>query len=251
MPAHQARWQGGPSHGAAGVTPTPPLLVNVVDTIFNRLDGDADGSITQTEILAVVDPNGTRPTVADKVGAAFHATDTDASGALSRDEVSALITRLDSDQDGSLARSDRSDSAADAAAFDQASVLLFARHGSPAGGREVAPTLTVQQAIDAVFGRYDADASQLIPVTELIALLDPNSRHTELSTRLTALLSSIDSNGDASIDQTELGSALTAIDANADGLLQVSELYPTADSAAVELIGVLLHGGCHGADFGA
>lgn len=231
-----------------GAAPTPPTVQQMVDHQFARLDGNDDGALTAAEMLAVLDPQGTRTEVATRVAALVAAADADRGGSVSPAELTTLLSRLDTDHDGSIERSDRDAAGADAAAFDLASVLLFHRAGG--GPREPAPK-SIADAATAILGRFDGDANASISLAELLQRLDPRGDRDALEARIVGWLPAADSNGDQSISQAELTAALTRVDADHDGLLERAELHPQDGSdATVALIGVLLHaGGHHGPGF--
>lgn len=253
MPGPHGRSTGPASTTTTGARPepTPPTVDQAVDQVFTRLDGNANGQLTLAEILAVLDPQGTRTTVSTAATALVTALDVDRSGGLSKAEVKTLLAKLDSDADGLLERSDRSATNADAAAFEQAAVLLH--HGGGRGPghgdgpRGAAAEPTVEAATTALWTRFDTDGNQSISLAELVAQLDPRGRHTDLQTKLTALLPAADTNGDQALSRTELSAALTRADADADGTLERAELHPASGATdLVQLVGVLLHGDCFG-----
>lgn len=239
-----------PVADTARAEPTPPTVAEAVDNVFSRYDANADGALTLAELLAVIDADGTHTAVAERAAATVTATDTNGDKSLSKAEVTALVTKLDTDADGLLERSDRSATGADATAFEQASVLLFARglHGGPGDGggpRGDGIERTVIDAVDSLFTRYDADSSTTISLSELLAALDPKGTRTELDAKVTSLFTAVDANGDAALSLAEITAVVAQFDTDGDGTIERGE-HPAADAGdAVQLIGILLHGG-HG-----
>lgn len=238
----------------ARAEPTPPTIAEVVDKAFARYDANADGALTLAELLAVIDADGTHTEIADRAAATVTAADANGDQSLSKAEVTTLVTKLDTDGDGLLERSDRSATGADATAFEQASVLLFARglHGGPGDGgpRGDGIERTVIAAVDSLFTRYDADTSTTISLSELLAALDPKGTHADLDAKVTSLFTAVDTNGDAALSLAEITAVVAQFDTDGDGTIERGE-HPAADAGdAVQLIGILLHGphGAHGPD---
>lgn len=251
---------GQPPVDAARAEPTPPTIAETVDNVFSRYDANADGALTLAELLAVIDADGTHTEIADRAAATVTAVDTNGDKSLSKAEVTTLVTKLDTDGDGLLERSDRSATGADATAFEQASVLLFARglHGGPGDGGLGGPggprgdgiERTVIAAVDSLFTRYDADTSTTISLSELLAALDPKGTRTDLDAKVTSLFTAVDTNGDAALSLAEITAVVAQFDTDGDGTIERGE-HPAADAGdAVQLIGILLHGahGAHGPD---
>lgn len=236
-------------HHDNGSTATPPVapqapaartIAEVVDTIVSRFDANSDGAITSAEVLAVVDPSGTRTTVQQSVASAFTAVDTNQDGSLSKAELTTAVTALDTNGSGTLDRADHP--AAGTGTPDPLMVLLGGPHGHGGPGGEP-PALTVGALVSGAFTRFDADLNTTIALSELLAVLDPKAAHPTFDTALGTLFKQLDTNGDSGLSQAELTTALGAVDTDASGTLDHAELDAAhGTGGGVDLVGVLLHG---------
>lgn len=225
--------------------PAAPTVAQVVDQAFARFDTNADGAITAAEVLAVVDPAGTHTDAATDVSALITKLDTNADKSVSKAELTAAVNTLDADGNGTLDRADHDLAVASGDTTPWLGLLLHGGHGRP-GGAAPSP-VTVTQAVDAVFVRFDADANSSISLAEILAVLDPNSSHDGLSDKVTGLLPSVDSNGDGSLSVAELTAAIKAMDTDGDGTLEASDRpVEVTPSDAVQLVGILMHDHGHG-----
>jgi len=110
--------RGGPGHGGAGpggpggpggdhgAPPPVQTVTQVVDALFTGFDADTSTTIALSELLAVVNANGTDAHHSTEVTTLFGLLDTNADASLSRAEVTAAVTALDSNADGTLDHSD-------------------------------------------------------------------------------------------------------------------------------------------------
>lgn len=227
---------GGPMNhrggGGGAAERSAPTVADVVERVVGRFDGDGDDVVTLEELLAVLDPDGTRTTAAEKAAAARAAVDTDGSGGMSAAELTAAVTALDTDGDGRLEREDRS-AGSDASAL---AVLLQGR-----GAHAVAAT--PEALTDRVFVRFDADDSGAITLAELVTALDAQGRSTaEAEAEAAAVMALADSGGDQQLGRDEVLAVIAAADADADGLVQWAEFVALPDELTA-LVGVH-HGAC-------
>lgn len=259
MPAHHAHPGRGPAPvdlTTVATTGTPPTasptadrsVVDIVNHLFARFDVDGDTSITLSEWLGVVDPDGDDTDRTDSGLAALKTLDTSGDGALSATEVTATVSALDADADGLLSRSERQAAHGEDGRESGVEALLGGRghggHGGPGGrGGDVAFTpVTIAEAAAALFATYDSDGNSTIAVSELLAALDAGGRHADAGARITAAVAALDTDADGSLGQAEVGAALTARDGNADGMLAAFEVgHGEGHGGDIGLIGVLLH----------
>ncbi|MEN9631129.1 MAG: hypothetical protein RJA10_4357 [Pseudomonadota bacterium] len=238
----------------ASTRPTPPdgaaaasrSVTEIVNSLFARFDADDGGTITLSEWLGVVDPDGDGSDRIDTAGAALMTLDTNADGALSNAEVSTALGALDTDGDGQLTRAEHAAARGADGTVTGVEALLggWRGHGGGpghGGERPVAEPVVIADAVTAIFAAYDSDDSGTIAVSELLAALDGRGhagRGGDAESRLTAAVSRIDTNTDGALSAAELTAALNAADANQDGSLGAGEAGPGSD---VGLVGVLLH----------
>lgn len=83
-----------------------PTVTQVVDALFTRFDGNQDGAIGLTELLAVLDPKGHRNKLEAAMKELVAAVDTDHNGSMSRTEMQTAVATLDRNQDGKLDHDD-------------------------------------------------------------------------------------------------------------------------------------------------
>lgn len=226
-----------------------PTIAQVVDSVFTHFDADASGTITAAELVAVLDPKGTRAHTAAEVAALIAGVDTGADGSLSRAEVSAALTTLDTNGDGMLSRADHVRGSETETAEDLLDGLMG--HGGwghgggvdrPEHGGTPPMAQTVAQVVDAIFTGFDADASTTISLSELLAVADPKGTHTHEAAEITALFAALNTDGDTSLSKAEITAAVTALDTHADGTLDHSDFKPgQAHDNVLELMGVLHH----------
>lgn len=240
MPGTRAGPAGGPENGdfrggGAAVPHTAPTVADVVERVVGRFDGDGDDLITLAEVLALLDPEGTRTTLAERATAAVAAADTDGNSTLTSAELTAAVAALDTDADGTLDRDDRiSGSTTDA---PDVAVLLHA-HG-PRGGHGHGQPQPVATIVERVFVRIDGDDSGTISLAELVAHLGRRG-DADADARAAELLLALDSNQDQSIGSDELASAVAALDSDGSGSISAAE-HQAAVDADLALVGVL-HG---------
>ena len=231
-------------------------VTDIVNHLFARFDADGSGTITLSEWLGVLDPDGDGSDRIDTSGTALMTLDTNTDGALSTAEVTAAITALDTDSDGQLSRSEHAAArSTDGTVSGVEALLGGGRHGGHGGdggdgGDRPAPEpVVIGDAVTSIVEAYDADDSGTIAVSELLAALDgaggPGHGHgprggssSDLEARLTAAVAQIDTDADGALSAAELTAALTAADTNQDGSIGPGEVGPGSD---VGLVGVLLH----------
>lgn len=219
-------------------------IVDTVNHLFARFDVDGDASITLAEWLGVVDPDR-----ADAVTAALARIDGDADGALSSTELTTALTALDSDASGTLDRSEvLAARAADGTPSAAEVLLMGGRHGHGAGAdhdpRATDP-VTIDTAATAAFAQFDSDGSGSLAVSELVAAIGAPHHgfgSTDGTARVGAALAALDGNADGALGVDELTAALQALDADGDGSLSAAEQgCPPTHDGSVDLVGVLLH----------
>lgn len=115
-------------------------------------------------------------------------------------------------------------------------------HG-PRGEPQPRPIATV---VDETFTRFDTNDDAAITPAEVLAVLDPEGRHTELEARIEEDVAAIDGNDDGALSEAEVTAAVTAADTNGDGSIGRDDR--TADSTADDAIGFLLGRGGRGGD---
>ena len=102
--------RGGPGRGGPGgdhgAPPPVQTVTQVVDAIFTGFDADASSTIALSELLAVVNANGTDAHHSTEVTTLFGLLDTNADASLSKAEITTAVTALDSNADGTLDHSD-------------------------------------------------------------------------------------------------------------------------------------------------
>lgn len=230
------------THPVVPTAPTPLTITQVVDKVFTRFDANADGSISLTELLSVLDPTGTHTDVATKAAALLAEVDSNGDTTLNKTEVTAVVTKLDTNLDGRIDRSDHVDGSSD----DDNDVLQLLMHGRGPHGDRPAPTpLSTEALVDRLLTRFDANDDASITLTELLSGLDADDEHhVGLTTLVEQMVKDLDSNGDGSLGTVELTAAVDALDVNQNGLVDFAEMGPVApDSAAVDLVGLLMHHG--------
>lgn len=264
MPAFNAHPGRGSGGSASTAEPTPAMpaadatatrsVVDIVNSLFARFDADGDGSITLSEWLGVVDPEGRHADRTEAAGTALMSLDTDGSGGIGQAEAAAAVSALDSDQDGALSRSERAaaHTPTDGTLTGVEALLGGGPHGDAgngqfgpggpggAGDRTAPDPVTIADAAQAIFSTFDSDASSTIAVSELLAVLDAQGRPGSDTARATAVVTALDSNTDGVLDLAEVTAALTAADGNQDGSIGPGEVGH-GPAAEVALIGVLLH----------
>lgn len=251
MPAHHAHPGRGPFPGTPvdDDSPAPETaapgrsVVDIVNHLFARFDVDGDASITLSEWLGVVDPDGNDSSRSDSITAALTALDSDGSGALDTTEVTAAVGALDTDQDGLLSRTERKAAQGSDGTSSAVGQLLGGAGGHGGHGDHGGPRDTDPQAIDdvvsAFFTAFDSDGNGAVVLAELQAVLDGQGRHAGAPDRAAQALAAIDGNADGSLDRSELSAALTAADTDQDGTLSAAEVgHGPGDD--VSLVGVLL-----------
>ena len=105
---------GAPNQPAPPVPPEPPgpparqapTLDQVVNALLSRFDGNKDGAIALSELLAVLDPKGHRAKLDATLADLVQAVDTDHNGAMSRAEMLSAVASLDTNHDGLLNHDD-------------------------------------------------------------------------------------------------------------------------------------------------
>lgn len=220
--------------------PTPLTITQVVDNVFTKFDANADASISLTELLSVLDPIGTHTDVANQAAALLAEVDSNGDTAMSKTEVTAVVTKLDVNLDGRIDRSDHVDGSNDS---DMLQLLLHGR--GPHGDRPVPAALSIEAVIDGLLTKFDANNDASITLTELLSGLNADDEHhVGLTTLIEQMVKDLDSNGDSSLGTVELTAAVDALDVNQNGLVDAAEMGPVApDSAAVDLVGLLMHHG--------
>lgn len=252
MPAHAPHGRAPNATATANTPPAqssaaPPAGPTVEDAVARslaRFDANDDGAISSAEMLAVVDPNGTRTTAAAKVTELFAAADANANGSLNGAEITAALAKLDTDGDGTL------DRPATDATPPVAGLLLGGGprgggpggHGGQGGHGSADVGGTVAELVDAMVLRFDTDASTTLALSELLAVLDPTGNHTTLAEKVSAAFTALDSNADASLSAAELSTVVAALDTDGDGTVnRADHVAHQFDDCTVSLIGVLLH----------
>lgn len=240
MPVSRGAAGGGPKspgHPGGGSAPAAPTIGEVVERVVGRFDGDEDDVITLEELLAVLDPQGTRSTLAERAGAALELVDTDDSGGISVVELSAAVTALDTDGDGALERGEQGSG-------DNAATLavLLRGHGPGPGARGGQGSASVDALTDRVFTRFDADGNSVLTLAELVAVLDRHGRSTaEAEADASALLAKVDADADQRLTEAEVERVISAADTDADGLVEWAEFVALPDEL-VPLVGLVPHG---------
>lgn len=225
-----ARGRGGP--GGHGHEPLAALTITeVADQIFLRFDSDASGTISVSELLAVLDPDGDQADLPADLGQRLATVDTNSDSGVSKDELTTALTALDVDGSGTLDPGERP-----ASDSDFVSVVLHARRH--VGGPVEREPLTVTDAVDTIFTVFDTDGSDIISMDELLASLPSRGRKggADTDTLAEQLVALIDSDGDGALSLAEVTATVTLLDTDLDGTLD--SLHGAGD---VALIGVLLH----------
>jgi Ca2+-binding EF-hand superfamily protein len=225
-----ARGRGGP--GGHGHEPLAALTITeVADQIFLRFDSDASGTISVSELLAVLDPDGDQAELPADLGQRLATVDTNSDSGVSKDELTTALTALDVDGSGTLDPGERP-----ASDSDFVSAVLRARQH--VGGPVEREPLTVTDAVDTIFTVFDTDGSDIISMDELLASLPSRGRKGGADTDTVAeqLVALIDSDGDGALSLAEVTATVTLLDTDLDGTLD--SLHGAGD---VALIGVLLH----------
>jgi Ca2+-binding EF-hand superfamily protein len=109
----------GPQHGNTGVA-----IGDVVDSLIARFDGNANGALTLTELLAVLDPGGHRQKLKDALTPLVAAVDSNHDGAMSQAELTTAVASLDGNGNGRLDHGDHVGGPASADDIDLIGVLL-------------------------------------------------------------------------------------------------------------------------------
>ena len=230
--------------------PAALTILQVVDNVFTRFDANADASISLTELLSVLDPTGTRTDIATKAAALLAEVDSNGDTSLGRAEVTAVVTQLDTNLDGRIDRSDH----VDGSSGSEDDVLQLLLHGrGPHGDRAEPAALSTEAIIDGLLNKFDGNDDASITLTELLSGLNAEDRHhLGLTTLIGQIVADLDSNGDSSLSTVELTTAVDALDIDQNGLVDFAEVGPEApDSAAVDLVGLLMHHGHDGPDAAA
>lgn len=238
------------SHGGHGQGPVWPTVGDAVDSLFSVFDTNSDGSIALAEIQGVLDPQGHHPALNAVVRNLVEQIDTDGDSSLSSDEVTEALTALDTNGDGSLSPTDLG---AAVARLGTAPLLAGLLQGFPlpGGGADPGPNPpgpvgppqapTVEQVVDVLVTRFDADDDGALTLAELLAVLDPASRHGKLAAAMQELVAAVDTSGDGTMSEAELTAAVATLDADGNGTLDHRDHVPgppTDDS--VDLIGLLM-----------
>src|SRR5262249_3031778 len=143
-------------------------------------------------------------------------------------ELGTAVAALDTNQDGVLDRSDHVDGAKkDGDALD----LLL--HPRAIGDDGAFAPLLINDALDTLFIRFDADTSGTIRVSALVAVFDRKAAHADLDTKLEAVFAAIDTNADQLLSRAEVQAALAGLDANHDGTLDRSDFGADGDAGMV------------------
>lgn len=127
---------GMPGHPGGGDTtpPTPPTVAQIVDEIFSTFDGNANGSVTLAELMAVLDPKGTHTHLDDALKSVVTLVDTDKDGGMSKAEVTAAVKLLDADGNGTLDHADHIPGPPDDGSIDLIGLLMPHLHDFQGGG---------------------------------------------------------------------------------------------------------------------
>ena len=115
---------GHGGHGGQGSDAATRTMAAVVEGLVARFDGDAGGSLSLAELLAVLDPAGTRTQLASTVTSLYGTLDSNGDASISDAELTVAVTALDIDGSGSLDRADHVDGVHDAGTVDLIGVLL-------------------------------------------------------------------------------------------------------------------------------
>lgn len=225
-----ARGRSGP--GGHGHEPLAALTITeVADQIFLRFDSDASGTISVSELLAVLDPDGDQADLPADLGQRLATVDTNSDSGVSKDELTTALTALDVDGSGTLDPGERP-----ASDSDFVSAVLHAR--KQVGGPVEREPLTVTDAVDTLFTVFDTDGSDIISMDELLASLPSRGRKggADADTLAEQLVALIDSDGDGALSLAEVTATVTLLDTDLDGTLD--SLHGAGD---VTLIGVMLH----------
>ena len=99
--------QGGPVSGPPERDNNNGVAIgDVVDSLLSRFDGNANGALTLTELLAVLDPGGHRQKLKDALTPLVAAVDSNHDGAMSSAELTAAVASLDGNGNGRLDHGD-------------------------------------------------------------------------------------------------------------------------------------------------
>ena len=210
------------------------------DRFFAWFDGNEDGSITVAEIVATVDPGGHHAgPLNGVVGRLIDLMDPNDDGKLVAADVTAALESLDTNQDGSLTPADLG---AGLAHQGLAPVLAVMLQGGPVPGPPPrASGVAIEDVVDSLTTRFDANDNGALTLTELLAVLDPGGHRQKLKDALTPLVAAVDANHDGAMSKAELTAAVSSLDANGNGRLDHGDHVPGPGSAdEIDLIGVLL-----------
>lgn len=204
---------------------------------FVQFDGNSDGTITVSEIVAALHPNGKEDAPLNGVVRRLvDLMDPDDDGDLVADDVTAALEKLDSNDDGTLTPADLG---REMAHEGLTPVLAFMLHGGPP--RPKPTPLEIQDVVLSILARFDGDDNGALTLTELLAELDPRGHRQKLQDVLTNLVGAVDTNGDGAMSEAELTVAVTSLDANGDARLDHGDHVPGPGSADdIDLVGVLL-----------
>ena len=216
------------------------------DRMFTWFDGDEDGTIAVSEIVAVLDPGGKHAEQLNGVVRRLvDLMDADDDGDLAEADVTAALESLDTNGDGSLTPADLGP---ELAHQGLAPVLAVMLQGTPlpgtGPGREPPAHqqgIEIDAAVESLLGRFDGNDDGALSLAELLAVLDPQGHRQRLEDALTPLVAAVDADGDGVMSSAELEAGVASLDADGNGRLNHDDHVPGPHSPdEVDLIGVLL-----------
>jgi Ca2+-binding EF-hand superfamily protein len=211
------------------------------DSFFTWFDGNDDGTITLAEIVAAVDPGGHH---ADElkgvVGRLVDLMDPNDDGKLVAADVTAALETLDTNGDGSLTPADLGSGLAQQGLAPVLAVML--QGGPVPGAPQPSPSgVAIEDVVDSLTSRFDANDNGALTLAELLAVLDPGGHRQKLQDALAPLVDAVDTSNDGAMSEAELAAAVSSLDTNDNGRLDHGDHVGGPSSAdEIDLIGVLL-----------
>ena len=224
----------------AGDPPRWHTVDEATAQFFAWFDGDEDGTVAVTEIVAAIDPGGHHAAgLNGVVRRLVDLMDPDDDGELVAADVTAALESLDINEDGSLTPADLG---RDLAHQGLSPVLAVMLQGGPVPGPPPRDSgVAVEDVVASLIDRFDGDANGALTLAELLAVLDPHGHRQKLDAALTSLVPGVDADGDGAMSEPELNAAVASLDANGNGRLDRGDHVPgPASPDEIDLIGVLL-----------
>jgi Ca2+-binding EF-hand superfamily protein len=230
-----------PKTRGAEAAPRWHTVEESADSFFTWFDGNDDGTITVAEIVAAVDPGGRH---ADQLNGVVRRLvdlmDPDDDGKLVEADVTAALETLDTNGDGSLTPADLGPGLAHQGLAPVLAVML--QGGPVPGAPQRGPSgVAIEDVVDSLTSRFDANDDGALTLAELLAVLDPGGHRQKLQDALAPLVDAVDTSNDGAMSEAELTAAVSSLDTNGNGRLDHGDhVGGPASADEVDLIGVLL-----------